>query len=121
VPAQEPSLEWCAAPSPGKRFCCHCGRLLVSCGDITNQIRGDIYTVIEVMAQGGISNTYLIYHHYIGKLAVLKKIRADLAGRAKARELFERETRFLHRCTTRAFRGFTIFSQANEPNCWLWS
>jgi serine/threonine protein kinase len=95
VPAQEPSLECCAAPSPGKRFCRHCGRLLVSCGDITNQTSGDIYTVIEVLAQGGMSNTYLVYHHRIGKLAVLKEIRAELAGRAKARELFEREARVL--------------------------
>lgn len=95
VGPSESAVECCAANPPGTHFCRGCGRLLISQGDIHNPITDDAYAVIEVLAEGGMSYTYLVYNHQLKKLAVLKEIRAELATRAKARELFEREARIL--------------------------
>jgi serine/threonine protein kinase len=68
---------------------------LVSKGILRNPERGWTYQVIDGLGQGGMSNTYLVYSTHLKKLAVLKEIHADFEGKAKARELFQREARIL--------------------------
>lgn len=88
-------VDCCAANPSGTHFCRQCGRLLTTRGNIHNPLTGDAYAVIDVLAEGGMSYTYLIYNFQIRRLAVLKEIRAELAGKAKAQELFVREARIL--------------------------
>jgi len=86
----------CCAHNPqGVRFCRTCGHLLQSQGVLQNPDNGNGYEVIDVLAQGGMSTTYLVYNFQTDRLAVLKEIDADLSRRAKARELFLREATML--------------------------
>ncbi len=82
----------CCRPTPAcRRFCRLDGRLIVGQGSIENPDTGHAYEVIDTLAQGGMSVTYLVYDYQAHRLAVLKEISSELAGRAKARELFQRE------------------------------
>jgi serine/threonine protein kinase len=69
--------------------------LLVGQGAIENPTTGHAYEVLNTLAQGGMSITYRVYDYQLHRLAVLKEISAELAGRAKAQELFQREAQSL--------------------------
>jgi serine/threonine-protein kinase len=69
--------------------------LIAGQGVIRNPENQNAYEVLKILAIGGMSTTYLVYNYQNLKLAVLKEINAQLAKRAKPRELFQREARVL--------------------------
>ena len=84
----------CCRPNPAcLNFCRLNGKLISGKGVIRNSQNGWEYEVLRILAQGGMSTTYLVYDYQNCKLAVLKAINAELALRAKAREMFQREAR----------------------------
>ena len=86
----------CCRPNPAwMNFCRLNGKLISGKGVIRNPQNGWEYEVLRILAQGGMSTTYLVYDRQNCKLAVLKAINAELALRSKAREMFEREARIL--------------------------
>ncbi len=86
----------CCRPNPHCRnFCRLDGHLISGEGIIQNPETGYQYEVLKVLAQGGMSTTYLIYNYQVGKLSVLKEINSELSSVAKAKELFQREARVL--------------------------
>lgn len=86
----------CCLPNPHCiNFCRLDGRLISGQGVIRNPQTGWEYEVIKILAQGGMGTTYLVYNYQIRQLAVLKEMNADMASKAKARELFQREARIL--------------------------
>ncbi|WP_218079692.1 serine/threonine protein kinase [Anthocerotibacter panamensis] len=88
-------MECCSLNPPERRFCCTCGSLLRSKGVLRNPERGWEYQVIDILGEGGMSNTYLVYNPQIQRLSILKEIHSDLERKAKIRELFLREARVL--------------------------
>ena len=84
-------MECCRPTPPCRRFCRLDGRLIVGQGVIRNPQTGQEYEVINTLARGGMSTTYLVYDYQKRTLAVLKEISSELAKKAKARELFQRE------------------------------
>ena len=88
-------MECCRPNPPCLYFCRLDGRLIKGQGVIANPETGWEYEVLETLAIGGMSTSYLIYSYYHQKLAVLKEINAELAQKAKAREMFQREARIL--------------------------
>lgn len=86
----------CCRPNPScLNFCRLDGKLISGQGVIRNSQNGWEYEVLRILAQGGMSSTYLVYSYQNKKLAVLKEINAELALRAKGREMFQREARIL--------------------------
>lgn len=86
----------CCRPNPScLNFCRLNGELIAGQGVIRNSQNGWEYEVLRVLARGGMSMTYLVYNYQNNKLAVLKEIDAELALKAKAREMFRREARIL--------------------------
>ncbi len=86
----------CRLPNPPCLYFCRLdGRLIKGKGVITNPDTGWEYEVLETLAVGGMSTSYLVYSYYHKKLAVLKEISTELAQKAKAREMFQREARVL--------------------------
>ncbi|MGK7924966.1 MAG: protein kinase [Spirulina sp.] len=80
---------------PNTLFCIHCGEPLVEEQTFVRQ-----YQVLRTLGQGGMGTTYLAWDRQgtisgSPQLLVLKEMNADMAGVAKARELFEREARIL--------------------------
>lgn len=86
----------CCLPNPScLNFCRLDGRLISGQGVIRNPLTGWEYEVIKILARGGMGTTYLVYNYQIRRLAVLKEMNANMASKAKARELFQREARIL--------------------------
>ncbi|MGK7947798.1 MAG: serine/threonine protein kinase [Xenococcaceae cyanobacterium] len=86
----------CCRPNPACLYFCRLdGRLIKGKGVIANPETGWEYEVLETLAVGGMSTSYLVYSYYHKKLAVLKEISSELAQKAKAREMFQREARIL--------------------------
>ena len=86
----------CCRPNPPCLYFCRLdGRLIKGQGVIVNPDNGWEYEVLETLAVGGMSTSYLVYSYYHQKLAVLKEISTELAKKAKAQEMFQREARFL--------------------------
>lgn len=103
-------VEECCRPNPPCRhFCRLDGHLLTGKGIIRNPDNGNEYEVLGVLAQGGMSITYLVYNYQIKKLSVLKEISCDLASVAKARELFQREARILQSLQNQGIPEFYDF------------
>lgn len=88
--------------SPQNLFCIYCGQPL----SVQQTIRQ--YKVLRVLGRGGMGTTYLAWNPFgekslggsltkarIPQLLALKEMNVDLAGVAKAQELFEREARTL--------------------------
>jgi serine/threonine protein kinase, bacterial len=72
---------------PNQLFCVRCGQPV----QVMKTIRD--YQVLKPLGQGGMGTTYLAWS---GKqMLVLKEMNADVANRAKAQELFEREAKIL--------------------------
>jgi serine/threonine protein kinase, bacterial len=72
---------------PDQLFCVRCGQPV----QILKTIRD--YQILKPLGQGGMGTTYLAWS---GKqMLVLKEMNADVANRAKAQELFEREAKIL--------------------------
>ncbi|MDJ0632269.1 MAG: serine/threonine-protein kinase [Xenococcaceae cyanobacterium MO_188.B29] len=88
-------MECCRPNPPCLYFCRLDGRLIKGKGVIVNPETGWEYEVLETLAIGGMSTSYLVYSYYHHKLAVLKEISTELAKKAKAREMFQREARIL--------------------------
>ncbi len=88
-------MECCRPNPPCSYFCRLDGRLIKGEGVIVNPDNGREYEVLKTLAIGGMSNSYLVYSYYHKKLAVLKEINTELAQKAKAREMFQREARVL--------------------------
>ncbi len=86
----------CCLPNPACiNFCRLDGHLIGGQGVISNPQEGWEYEVLKVLAQGGMGTTYLVYNYQNKSLAVLKELNAQVASKAKARELFQREARIL--------------------------
>ncbi len=88
-------MECCRPNPPCLHFCRLDGRLIKGQGVIVNPDTGWEYEVLKTLAIGGMSTSYLVYSYYHKKLAVLKEISTELAQKAKAREMFQREARIL--------------------------
>ncbi len=88
-------MECCRPNPPCLYFCRLDGRLIKGKGVIVNPKTGWEYEVLETLAIGGMSTSYLVYSYYHKKLAVLKEISAELAQKAKGRQMFQREARIL--------------------------
>ena len=88
-------MKCCRPNPPCSYFCRLDGRLIKGQGVIVNPDNGREYEVLETLAIGGMSTSYLVYSYYHQKLAVLKEISSKLAKKAKAQEMFQREARFL--------------------------
>ena len=88
-------MECCRPNPPCLYFCRLDGRLIKGKGVIANPETGWEYEVLETLAIGGMSTSYLVYSYHHKKLAVLKEISTELAQKAKAREMFQREARVL--------------------------
>lgn len=88
-------MECCRPNPPCSCFCRLDGRLIKGKGIIVNPETGWEYEVLKTLAIGGMSTSYLVYSYYHNKLAVLKEISTELAQKAKAREMFQREARIL--------------------------
>ena len=88
-------MECCRPNPPCLYFCRLDGRLIKGKGVIANPETGWEYEVLETLAIGGMSTSYLVYSYYHKKLAVLKEISAELAQKAKGRQMFQREARIL--------------------------
>ncbi|MGY6528708.1 MAG: serine/threonine protein kinase [Cyanobacterium sp.] len=88
-------VDCCRPNPPCINFCRLDGRLIKGKGVIVNPESGNRYEVLRVLAEGGMSTTYLVYNYTMEKLCVLKEIDSDLSSVAKARELFQREARVL--------------------------
>jgi serine/threonine-protein kinase len=88
-------VKCCRPNPPCRNFCRLDGHLISGQGIIKNPETGYQYEVLKVLAQGGMSTTYLVYNYQVGKLSVLKEIISELTNVAKARELFKREARVL--------------------------
>lgn len=88
-------MKCCLPNPPCINFCRLDGHLIAGQGVIRNTRTGWEYEVINILAQGGMGTTYLVYNYQINRLAVLKEMNADMATKAKARELFQREARVL--------------------------
>ena len=89
-------MECCRPNPPCLYFCRLDGHFLErGQGVIVNPETGWEYEVLEILAVGGMSNSYLVYSYHHKKLAVLKEISIELAQKAKAREMFQREARIL--------------------------
>ncbi|WP_013324421.1 serine/threonine protein kinase [Gloeothece verrucosa] len=71
------------------------GHLIAGQGVIRNPLTGWEYEVLKILARGGMGTTYLVYNYQIRRLAVLKEMNSNMASKAKARELFQREARIL--------------------------
>ena len=89
------SVECCRPNPPCLNFCRLDGHLIKGKGVIINPENAWEYEVLETLAIGGMSTSYLVYSYYHKKLAVLKEISTELVQKAKARELFQREARIL--------------------------
>ncbi len=86
----------CCRPNPPCLYFCRLdGHLIKGQGVIVNPDNGWEYEVLQTLAVGGMSTSYLVYSYYHQKLAVLKEISTELAKKAKAQEMFQREARFL--------------------------
>ena len=88
-------MECCRPNPPCLYFCRLDGRLIKGKGVIVNPDTGWEYEVLATLAIGGMSTSYLVYSYHHHKLAVLKEISTELAKKAKAREMFQREARVL--------------------------
>jgi serine/threonine-protein kinase len=88
-------VKCCRPNPPCRNFCRLDGHLISGEGIIQNPETGYQYEVLKVLAQGGMSTTYLVYNYQVGKLSVLKEISSELSNVAKAKELFQREARVL--------------------------
>ncbi|AUC61829.1 serine/threonine protein kinase [Cyanobacterium sp. HL-69] len=99
-------VDCCRPNPPCINFCRLDGHLLKGKGVIINPESGNRYEVLRVLAEGGMSTTYLVYNYAMEKLCVLKEIDSDLSSMAKARELFQREARILK---SLSHRGIPLF------------
>lgn len=88
-------MKCCRPTPPCSYFCRLDGRLIKGQGVIVNPDNGWEYEVLKTLAIGGMSTSYLVYSYYHKKLAVLKEISTELAQKAKAQEMFQREARVL--------------------------
>lgn len=88
-------MKCCRPNPPCSYFCRLDGRLIKGQGVIVNPNNGREYEVLETLAIGGMSTSYLVYSYYHQKLAVLKEISTELAKKPKAQEMFQREAKFL--------------------------
>lgn len=105
----------CCRPNPAcLNFCRLNGKLISGKGVIRNSQNGWEYEVLRILAQGGMSTTYLVYDYQNCKLAVLKAINAELALRAKAREMFQREARILQSLEHPAIPKYYDFFDTQE-------
>jgi serine/threonine-protein kinase len=107
-------VKCCRPNPPCINFCRLDGRLISGQGVIRNPDSGYEYEVLKILAQGGMSNTYLVYNYQIGKLSVLKEISSELSSVAKARELFQREARVLQSLEHRGVPKFYDFFATND-------
>lgn len=95
LPTQPATAQGCSHTGnpPGNLFCIQCGQPL----SVLRQVRQ--YQVLRVLGQGGMGTTYLACipagTSTRTQLVVLKEMNDDMAGIAKAQELFEREARAL--------------------------
>lgn len=107
-------VDCCRPNPPCTNFCRLDGRLMSGQGIIRNPDSGYEYEVLKILAQGGMSNTYLVYNYQIGKLSVLKEISSELSSVAKARELFQREARVLQSLEHQGVPKFYDFFATND-------
>jgi serine/threonine-protein kinase len=105
----------CCRPNPSCLNFCRFDRHLISGqGIIRNPDNGYEYEVLKILAEGGMSNTYLTYNYQIAKLSVLKEISSKLSSIAKARELFQREAKILQSLNHSGVPKFYDFFATNE-------
>lgn len=107
-------VDCCRPNPPCVNFCRLDGHLLKGKGVITNPDNGHNYEVLGVLAEGGMSTTYLVYNYALEKLCVLKEIDSELTSVAKARELFQREARILKSLSHRGIPQFYDFFASNN-------
>lgn len=107
-------MECCRPNPPCQNFCRLDGRLISGKGFIRNSTGDREYEVLKTIAYGGMSTTYLTYDYHNSRLAVLKEIDSQLAKKAKARELFEREATMLRALECRGIPKFYDFFATEE-------
>lgn len=105
----------CCRPNPTcLNFCRFDRHLIRGEGIIRNPDNGYEYEVLKILAQGGMSTTYLTYNYQIKKLSVLKEINSELSAIAKARELFHREAKVLQSLQHPGVPKFYDFFATND-------
>lgn len=107
-------MECCRPNPPCRYFCRFNGRLIKGQGVIINPKTSWEYEVLETLAIGGMSTSYLVYSYQHQKLAVLKEINTELAQKAKAREMFQREARILSTLQHPGIPQYYDFFYTNE-------
>ena len=107
-------MKCCRPNPPCSNFCRLDGRLIKGQGVIVNPDNAREYEVLDTLAIGGMSTSYLVYSYHHQKLAVLKEISTELAQKAKAQAMFQREAKFLSSLQHSGIPQYYDFCYTNE-------